>query len=61
MHYQRVDRKLTPRERGMDGSYSGKLATYGEEILGYLRTGSNWHEGWTTLAACCLVGQDNAR
>ena len=33
-----VSEGLTPFERGMDRSSTGKLAMYGEEVLGYLRT-----------------------
>jgi hypothetical protein len=41
-----VSEGLTPFEHGMDRSYSGKLAMYGEEILGYLRTGLKAGPRW---------------
>ena len=45
-----VSEGLTPFERGMDRSYTGKLAMYGEEFLGYLRTGlkagPRWSVAW---------------
>ena len=41
-----VSAGLTPCERGMDRSYAGKLAMYGEEILGYLRTGLEAGPRW---------------
>ena len=41
-----VSEGLTPFERGMDRSYTGKLAMYGEEVLGYLRTGLKAGPRW---------------
>ena len=41
-----VSEGLTPFERGMDRSYTGKLAMYGEEVLGFLRTGLKAGPRW---------------
>ena len=56
-----VSEGLTPFERGIDRSYSGKPAMYGEEILGYLKTGlkagPRWQHGffWGGWARQCQV------
>ena len=41
-----VSEGLTPFERGIDRSYSGKPAVYGEEVLGYLKTGLKAGPRW---------------